>query len=194
MTLKKKKEEDKVFQAGKEYVLNTVSKQIGPRSKTEKLIKETLPAAQKTGEIPEDGTSLINDLSRAFSIETGHVLIESVRESYRDLIIQLKEDIQNEYNCTTSLEKALVDQIANSYVRKLSYSTRLEQQNSYIDADQVRYRNHLSTEIDRAHRQFLSGLETLKAIKSPKLDIKLKTENAYIAEKQSINPKNNEHK
>lgn len=186
---KERNKPDKTFEIGKKLVLDNSKRQMGPRPKLDVLVNEILPEKKRNGKAPEDSAELLTDLSRAFSIETGHVLIESVRKDYRDLAIQLKQDIQEEYNCSTSLEKALVDQIVNSYIRKLSCSVRLEGQESYIDSDLIKYRNHLSTEIDRAHRQFLSGLETLKAIKSPKLDIKLKTENAYIAEKQSINAK-----
>ena len=49
------------------------------------------------------------------------------------------------------------------------------------------YYNFLSKEIDRAQRQYITGLQTLKQLKSPSLPVTIKTTTAYIAENQQVN-------
>ena len=99
------------------------------------------------------------------------------------------QDLEKEFKCKSPSDKALVDLIANSYVRKLSYSRKLETTKPCTGKDYDRYREFLSKEVDRAHRQFLSALEMLRAIKQPKLN--LRVTNAFLAHQQQINTKRN---
>lgn len=184
--MKKKKQSIQAIEDAKKFIIKQSSRQLGCHDKLKRLSSEILPEHRKTGSTPEDGPELLTDLSRAFGVETGHILVESVKGSYKELAIELKQSIQDEYNCTTALEKALADLIVNSYIRKLSSSNKLENYGSDIGPAQMKNRHLLSTEIDRAHRQFLSGLETLKAIKSPQINVKLKTDTAFIAQNQHI--------
>ena len=126
----------------------------------------------------------------------GYVLMNSLGSDYQGLAFQMKKDLQQEFNCIKPSEKALVDIIVNAYVRKLTYSNKMERNQKYLGSEQDGYRNYLSKELDRAHRQFLSALETLKAIQQPAMNVNIKTNTAFVGENQQFNTKveNNEAK
>lgn len=138
----------------------------------------------------------IEELSATFSLDTGYILMRSVDGNYHGLASQMKRDLQEEFDCKKPSEKALVDIIVNAYVRKLVYSNKMENNQKYVGAKYDGYRNYLSKELDRAHRQFLSALETLKAIQQPAMKVNIKTNTAFVGENQQFNTKveNNEAK
>ncbi len=72
----------------------------------------------------------------------------------------------------------------------------MEYNQKHVGAQYDGYRNYLSKELDRAHRQFLSALETLKAIQQPAMKVNIKTNTAFVGENQQFNTKveNNEAK
>ena len=45
----------------------------------------------------------------------------------------------------------------------------------------------ISKELDRANRQFITALTTLKQIKAPSLEINVKTKAAFVAQNQQLN-------
>lgn len=149
--------------------LALVDKKDTPKEKTEEMLK-------KAGE-----------LATALSLDTGFLLIESVSTRFWGLAVQMRNDLQKEYTCDKPSEKALIDIVVNSYIKKLSLSIKMGENQKYLGSEHDGYRNYLSKEIDRAHRQFLSALETLRLIKQPPIKVNLKTENAYIAQNQQIN-------
>lgn len=138
----------------------------------------------------------ISELSLAFSSETGYMLMKAVNEEYRGLALQMKRDLQEEFSCKSFSEKMLVDLMVNAYIKKLRYSDKMEHNQQYIGHKYDSYRCYLSKEIDRAYRQFLSALETLKAMKQPAMKVSIKTSTAYVGENQQFNTKveNNEAK
>jgi hypothetical protein len=101
----------------------------------------------------------------------------------------MKRDLQKEFDCQKSLEKSLVDQVVSSYVRKISYTKLMEIYNNpeWLSHERVSLLKFYSLEVDRAHRQFLSALETLQALKQPPLKINLRAHNAFLAQNQQLN-------
>jgi hypothetical protein len=68
----------------------------------------------------------VNKVSLAFSLESGHALVESIEPKYRDFALQFKKELEEEFDCKTASEKALADQAVNSHIRKISYSKSME--------------------------------------------------------------------
>jgi len=157
--------------------------------------KEILPKLETGEKTSKEDDEKVLQLSHAFSIETGHALIEGVGEKYRPLTLQLKRDLEKEFDCKTTSEKLIADMAAMSYVRKMTFSNKLTSNQTYLGSDQEGYRNFLSREIDRSHRQFLSSLEILRCQKHPALKVNVKTNTAFFGEKQQFNNnQNNEAK
>ena len=49
----------------------------------------------------------------------------------------------------------------------------------------------IGLELDRANRQFLTALQTLKQIKAPQLEVNVETKTAFVAQNQQFNVENN---
>ena len=60
----------------------------------------------------------------------------------------------------------------------------------YITENRTKYLAMLSKQIDRANRQFLSALTTLKQLKTPSIEMNIKTNTAFVSQNQQINSKN----
>ncbi len=183
----------------KDFILHSTNASSNPNENLSRFAKKYLPAVLngKLDEKTEEGMlKSIGELSMTFSQETGYVLMNSLENDYHGLAFQMKKDLQQEFNCIKPSEKALVDIIVNAYVRKLTYSNKMERNQKYLGSEQDGYRNYLSKELDRAHRQFLSALETLKAIQQPAMKVNIKTNTAFVGENQQFNTKveNNEAK
>ena len=128
-------------------------------------------------------------VSLAYSQESGCALMESIDPRYRGFALQLRESLQREFDCKNPSEIALVDQAVNSHIRKITYSKLMESRNEpeWLSHEKVALLNFYSREIDRAHRQFISSIETLKFIKQPSIKVNVKTNNAFIGENQQFN-------
>jgi hypothetical protein len=169
-------------------------------SALEKFAKESLPHLFKINATStEKDTETLNTITLAYGLKTGQPLAESVEKRLRGLVVKIKRELECEYDCKKASEKALVDIVANSYVRKLSLSKKFEicQNFERFSNERNNYLSMLSKEIDRAHRQFLSSMEALKMINQPMLKVNVKTNNAFIGEHQQFNNnqnKNNEAK
>lgn len=140
-------------------------------------------------------------VSMADSLESGYALTESVDRKYRPLALSLKDEMEKEFDCKHPSEKMLVEQAVNAHIRTQYYSWVMD--NSIFLAlgekeshENNRYLAFLSKEIDRASRQFISAIETLKSIKQPSPKISIRTQNAFLGEKQQFNTnvENNESK
>jgi hypothetical protein len=173
----------------KKIALDSALGQFGMNEKIRKLGEETLPthiAGKCSNEIVNEE---MNDISKALSLDSGHILMESMLESYRGLAFQMKLDLHREFDCKTASEKAMVDLAVNSYIRlifltkKLTFNQNFENYYHEING----YFNVISKDIDRAHRQFISTIESLKLMKQPALKVNVKTNTAFISENQQFN-------
>ena len=137
----------------------------------------------------EDILSNLDSISLAYGIESGYTLMKSVDVQYRKFALQMKSDLEKEYQCTTISEMSLIDQVVLSYTRKICFSELLERRKIQGSANNgvTGYLSFLSKEIDRAHRQFLSSLEALRSLKQPTLSVNIRTQNAFVGENQQFN-------
>ena len=139
--------------------------------------------------IEKDLNENIQNVSLAYSLESGHALVESLESRYGGFALQFKQELEDEFGCKKPSERALVDQIVNSHIRKITYSKLMGTCNDpkYLSHEKVALLNFYSREVDRAHRQFISALETLKFMKQPSLKVSIKTNNAFVGENQQFN-------
>lgn len=82
------------------------------------LAEKNLPEYFKTKKQTDEMSNNIEKVSLALSLETGHILAESVPTRYRPFALQLKSDLEKEFDCKTASEIALVDQAVNAHIRK----------------------------------------------------------------------------
>ena len=183
----------------KDFIIHSTRASSNPSENLAGFARKYLPAVYEgilDKKTEEEKLKSIGELSMTFSQETGYILMNSLESEYHGLAFQMKKDLQQEFNCIKPSEKALVDIIVNAYVRKLTYSNKMERNQKYVGSQYEGYRNYLSKELDRVHRQFLSALETLKAIQQPAMKVNIKTNTAFVGENQQFNTKveNNEAK
>lgn len=173
-----------IMSASFEYVPKTILKELG------EMIPKFLDSDKKERDKMLDK---INDKTmkamRVYGFETHVPLAESVPEGVRTVAIELSNQLQKEYNCQTPSEFALVEIVANSYARILDYSRAFNscQKIEYLSSEKNGYYTMISKEIDKANRQFISALTTLKHIKSPGFDITVKAKTAFVSQNQQIN-------
>ena len=134
---------------------------------------------------------------RALESETHVASMESLDEKYYGWLQQLTEKTIQEYGCTTELEKSLASLMASFHIRIVDNSKRLNDLLNSLyspNKNEIHYLEILSRQIERAHRQFLSTVITLKQLKSPKVEMNIKTMTAFVSQNQQINvdKKNNE--
>ncbi len=131
------------------------------------------------------------NIMRAFETETQVGIMEAVNKQYQSLAKELSRQIIKDYNCKTSIEKTLANNIAHSYIKILDGSRRLNNDlgkpGQEINENRTKYLTMLSKQTDRAQRQFLAALMTLKQIKAPLVEMNIKATNAFVAQNQQIN-------
>jgi hypothetical protein len=170
-------------------------------------------ALKKLLKIPPEGFANLKDyyssgvdkaaeiVSMANGLESGYALTESVDRKYRPLALVLKEKLEKEFDCKCPSEKMLVEQAVNAHIRTLYYS-RIMDGSIFLAAgereshESNRFLAFLSKEIYQASRQCISAIETLKSSKQPSPKISIRTQNAFLGEKQQFNTnvENNEAK
>lgn len=141
-------------------------------------------------------SEIATEIMRILETDTHFGLMEAVSEQYRGTAKELAMRFIIEYECSTSLEKTLASDIAHSYIKILDNSRRLNNEFNCkeITRNRTTYIAVLSKQVDRANRQFINSIFALKQLKSPTLEMTIKTNNAFIANNQQINyeKKNNE--
>ena len=127
----------------------------------------------------------------ALGVETHFPLIETVGEGYRPLVMEFSRYLISELDCKTTHEKALAQLVVNAYIRVIDNSRRLNNElggpGQEINENRTKYISMLSIQIDRANRQFLNALVTLKQLKAPAIEMNIKAKTAFIAQNQQIN-------
>jgi hypothetical protein len=160
-----------------------------PNTALKELAEKQLPNMRNGQEMTGEVLKNADKVSLAFSLESGQALMESVEPKYRSFALQLKKDLEKEFDCKTASEKALVDQAVNSHIRKISYSKSMETRRDpeFLSHFKTNYLMFLSKEIDRAHRQFISAIETLTYRNQPSIRINVRSENSFMSQNQQFN-------
>jgi len=171
-----------------DQIMKKLSEDLLPRIKAhnanEKVIKETTETAYKA--------------MMVYGLDTQYPLAETVNKSYRPLAIEFSRQLIQEFDCKTPSEKALAQIVVNAYLRVIDNSKRFNncyEAGEYLSKERTNHLSVMSKQLDRANRQFITALTTLKQIKMPSLAISVKTKAAFVAQNQqlNINPPNKDN-
>ncbi|MCX6781599.1 MAG: hypothetical protein NTW66_00525 [Candidatus Magasanikbacteria bacterium] len=140
----------------------------------------------------------IDDMQRdalaVLGLENHYPIVETITDN-RPLIIELANQLTEEFGCLTASEKALVHLVAGAYGRIIEYSKLFNNCRRIDDLtkEKIGYYSMISKELDRAERHFVTALVTLRQFKEPALKVNIKTNNAFIAQNQQLNSNTNEN-
>src|SRR3989344_2670753 len=132
-----------------------------------------------------------NNLFKALTLlefENGVLLTAVVKEQYATFGIDMMRQLQKEYACTSISEKALAELVTISYIRPLEIQARI---NSYLSmgsftGDGVRYLAVMSKELDRAHRHYMTAIQTLRSMRQPPMQVKINADTAIVGQNQVV--------
>lgn len=129
------------------------------------------------------------NLSMMMGLDTHYPIINTVPEKYAPFLLGVIRNIIREYNCTTSLEKAVAENIAGAHIKTIYYSKILNDNigKNSIGVDGVDFLEMIGKELDRANRQLNSSILTLRQIKAPPTSFKITATNAFIGQNQQVN-------
>ncbi|OHA72699.1 MAG: hypothetical protein A3A27_02425 [Candidatus Wildermuthbacteria bacterium RIFCSPLOWO2_01_FULL_47_18] len=125
-----------------------------------------------------------------FEADTHVALMEGFPERLRGSAREICTQFIRDFDCKTDADKILAESAAIAFMRYLDSSRRLNgcmDIVEYISDERTRYLGYLSKQMDRAHRQYLSALMTLKQLKAPAIEMNIKTKNTFVAQNQQIN-------
>jgi len=130
---------------------------------------------------------------KVLGLETHYPIAEIAVERDRTMVIELCNQLIQEYDCKKASEKMLVHLIGGCYARTLVISRYLVNTVTlgHTTPGINTFMGVMSKELDRSERQLLSALTLLKEMKSPTLNIKVKANNAFIAQSQQLNNNQN---
>jgi hypothetical protein len=117
------------------------------------------------------------------------VLLNKCDKDYRPFLADFADSLYEEFDCKTPSEKALAGIVVKAYYRVLKASNALNwtQNSEFLSDITVNFFSANSKEADRANRAFLAALDSLRASKMPQLNIKVNTQNAFMAQNQQFN-------
>jgi hypothetical protein len=130
------------------------------------------------------------ELLNSHETETHVGLMESFEPRYQGMALELSSQIIIDYKCETAAEKATAELAANAFVRAIACSrkfNRLSEEYWLTGKEQTTHMAMYSKQIDRSYRQYASAISLLSQLKSPRPEIIIRTNNAFVAQSQQIN-------
>ena len=102
--------------------------------------------------------------------------------------IDFMRKLQTEYDCKTASEKAIAELATASFIRVLDIQSRMKAylEMGSITANGVQFLGLLSKDIDRAHHQYLSAIQTLKSFRQPPMQVNIKSHTTVIGQNQLV--------
>lgn len=135
---------------------------------------------------------LIEEIFNINGIRNGKYVGDLDYNKFSKIMMKTRSDLIEEYDCKKSLEFMLVDRIIANYWRAMKcdriYNRCLAKEDGSFSADQLKinFMKELSKSIERAERQLNADIILLKELKQPKLNVKISTKNAYVANNQQV--------
>jgi len=187
----------KIGELEKVEIARRISYEFHPDQITREFKKLVGKTGKKKGAdfTKEKNKEILGNMAMVLGLETHVPLLRSVTEEYRPLMVEISNCLQNEFKCETTSEKMLVHLIANAYFRinsltgRMVHTMELDRASPTLNG----FYTVLSKELDRAGRQFTSALLTLRQLKNPHTDIKLKANVAFVAQNQQLNTCDKQH-
>lgn len=163
------------------------------KTAAEKVNAYLVASDKKAEEIKKDMFDSHREVLNSLGLETHYAIAETVGKRHQPLVIEVARQVEKEYDCKTASEKILVQIVAGTYGKIIEYSSLMNNNivNLGIGGDKNNYLAMLSKELDRAHRQLITALVTLRQIKNPPVELNVKAKTAFVAQNQQINAVNN---
>jgi hypothetical protein len=149
---------------------------------TEKLTPVQEKEMKKTSE----------ELGMIYGLQNGIWAGNLARTQYFGTLYQMRKSIVKDYNCQSSLELMLADRIVAHYWRSMRNDAVInmlteEKDGGYsFNQQKINILKELHRGVEMSDRQLSANILLLKDLKQPKLNIKVNTENAYIAQNQQV--------
>jgi hypothetical protein len=149
--------------------------------------KDKLTPTQKKRKI-----ELVVEIMQVYGLENGLWATNLGRFKYHHALAEIRRKIVDDYDCHTAIELMIADRIVANYWLTMRNDTLLnhymENEDGSFSINQLKINmiREFNRGIDRASRQLNADIMLLKELKHPKLNIKINTENAYIAQNQQV--------
>lgn len=162
----------------------------------DELLKEWGDLADKSKKLTpaqkEREKKLVDGFVTRYGLENGRWVKNLSYNKYREALGKMRHDVAKEYSCKTALEFMLADRIVASYWRSMQYDTVFnrmfikEDGGFSFDQLKVNILKELNKGMEFATRQLNANILLLKDLKQPRLNVKVTTDNAYIAQNQQV--------
>ncbi|MEN8253722.1 MAG: hypothetical protein ABFQ62_05105 [Patescibacteria group bacterium] len=129
-----------------------------------------------------------------YEFENCNLLTHGFSDAYKVLATDMSRQLQQEYDCKTQSEKATAHLTAQNYVRTLELQREVSfilQSDSFSDL-RLKRLSILEKAYDRANKQYLLSVQTLKSLKQPPINMTVKAQTANVANQQLIKQDNYE--
>ena len=200
------KKVEKRFQSTKQYtpeearyILESIlAKDSNPEHIFNKLAQEVIPklmdgTEQEIGWAKDQISCRSEEAIMALGLTNHYQLISTADRQYASLALDMTRQIEKDYNCNTSVEKALAEVITMAHIKMIDSSRIFSDWSKHGGEiklrDRIGYLEVMSRQTDRACRQFISGLAMLRQMKQPPMELTIRTNNAFISQNQQINTK-----
>lgn len=146
------------------------------------LVAEVRESFQRGKRLDRDSyVKKADEVGRALWLDNHYGLAHIVREDRRPMLLDTVRRIEQEFECETASEKILAEIVAGAHARILQAAANLSL-NTGVSAIAV-----LSKEIDRAHRQLATALDSLRRAKTPPFQVNVQVKTAFVAQNQQVN-------
>lgn len=103
----------------------------------------------------------------------------------------MRRSLIGDYKCKGSLELMLADKILSGYWQSLRYTSYAQNTvagdgSIRFDQQRVNFLKEMHKGIEIANRQMLHAITMLRELKQPRLNVKVTTDNAFIAQNQQV--------
>lgn len=138
----------------------------------------------------------VTEVMYGFEADTHIAMMESFSERFRGGAKEVCKQFIRDLDCKTDTEKIMAETAAMAFMRYLDASRRLNnclEVDIYLSPVRTAYMAMLSKERDRAHRQYLSTVATIKQLKAPVIEMSIRAKTAFVSQNQQINAGNPLH-
>ncbi len=147
---------------------------------------------KKSSKQKERKKELSQEIASMYGLENGIWIANISYSKNYPTLANMRRKIITDYDCRTSIEFMIADRIVANYWRTMRNDTLLnfyiENEDGSFSINQLKINmiREFNRGLERAGRQLNADIVLLKELKQPKLNIKVNTENAYIAQNQQV--------
>lgn len=140
----------------------------------------------------EDLTLPLNAYLTSQSLDNHAYISSCVQGDLGSLAIQMARDLYKKYDITSAEEKAYAHMAVIAFCRYLADSQRFEGNRSSNELfnEKIGIMNTYSKDAERSFRQYHTIIQMFEIRRSPKVNINVKTQTAFIAQNQQNNANN----